>query len=59
MTATSAWAFGQWNWYAYETAPEPFSDVVRYCSHCGGNDGILRDDGSESGPRRRAPRVWP
>src|SRR3954453_13506767 len=46
ITATSAWAFGQLNWYGYETAPEPFSDVVRYFSHSGGNDGTLRDVGS-------------
>src|SRR4051812_8579895 len=46
ITATSAWAFGQWNWYSYETAPEPWSEVVRYLSHSFGNAGTARELGS-------------
>src|SRR5581483_2803951 len=46
ITATRLWALGQWNWYAYDTAPDPWSDSVRYWSHSGGNDGTLRESGS-------------
>src|SRR5437016_3654320 len=35
ITATSDCAFGQLYWYVYDTAPEPWSEVVRYLSHCG------------------------
>src|SRR3954469_3252346 len=47
ITATSAWAFGQWYWYSYETAPAPWSELsVRYLSHSWGKAGILRELGS-------------
>src|SRR5205085_5303527 len=44
ITATSAWAFGQWYWYSYETAPAPWSELlVRYLSHSCGKAGTLRE----------------
>src|SRR4051794_29067139 len=46
MTAISDWAFGQWNWYSYDTAPAPWSEVVRYWSHSFGKFGTAREVGS-------------